>query len=117
MKLTAIIAQLFNGFQAVALSTTGSTSLTLAQFGRLKTVRISADAGAGTWTREVYFPKTNRIAGDKIHVRLDLAASVNQTINFRDNDAAGTILLTEVGSGSYEAKSLFFTYDGTNWFY
>lgn len=59
----------------------------------------------------------SRIAGDMFHVRLDLVASMNLTINFRDDDAAGTKLLAETGSGYYTAKSLWFTFDGTDWFY
>lgn len=112
-QVDAIIAALHDR-DAVSVSTAGTTEVTIDQYCKYFTYRVTAGAGAGTYTRNIDLPDTNRVNGDKVQVILIMAASVNPTIVIRDN-AGPTTLYSETGTGSTYTRPLWFTFNGTAW--
>jgi hypothetical protein len=99
---------------AASVSTAGDTEITIAEFCKYHTVRVTAGAGVGTYTRNIDLDSTNRASGDKAEVVVLFAASTNPTIVVRDNGGP-TTLYSETGSGVAYNRTLFFTWSGSAW--
>jgi hypothetical protein len=99
---------------AATVSSSGDTEISITQYCKYHTVRVTASAGAGAYTRNIDLDSTNRASGDKAEVVILFAASVNPTIVVRDNGGP-TTLYSETGSGVAYNRTLFFTWSGSAW--
>lgn len=110
-QVNAIVAALFaNASETV--SSAGSDTPTIAQYCKLFTYTITASGGSGSYTHNSTLSATNRIAGDKVCVSINMPASINPTIVIKNN--AGTAIWTEVSSGVAYIRQIWFTF-GTDW--
>ena len=103
-------------YQALTPSAAGNTTPSFVSGKRSKSLLVQAAAGAGTYTHIVILPTTDRQTGDRVEARLELVASANPTIEFRNATSGGTLLASRTGTTLGAANyCLLFTYNGSAW--
>lgn len=98
-----------------SVSSSGTTYLTLQTGEHSKTYTITAGTGSGAYTAIFPLLTSNANAGDTLTVNVDMAASTNPTVEFRNAAFNGTLLLTVTGDGSGVGFHALFTFNGTGW--
>jgi len=108
-----------NGFMTTetvaAFSTAGNSDVTLPTNGLHHVAFLTASAGGGTYTRTVSLLTTNATTGDLITLRVDVAASVNPTVEIRNASSGGTLLTTFTGDGTAGVIHGMYQYTGSAW--
>ena len=105
--------------QTIAPSATGSTSVSLAATQRWSSLLVQPTAGTGSYTHKIVLPTTNRLNGDVVNARLEMPASTNPSIEFRNASTSGTLLGPSgaaiaglAGAAVYELQ---FVFSGSAW--
>lgn len=111
------VSQTDRTYQGLSLSSAGTTQLSLSSLHRETTVKIAAGAGSGSYTQKIVLPATAaRKKGDQAHIRAELPASANPTLQFRNASDSGTLLETLTGLGGGAVTYLLeFVFDGSAW--
>lgn len=115
-EINAFLAGLFD-YDSESFSTAGTTTVTVTSGVKLLTLKVQASAGAEAYTRNIDLDNTDRLKGDRIDCRLEIAASANPTIVFRDA-ATAAVLATYVGNASFAqnlAPQFFMPIDEDAW--
>lgn len=93
----------------------GNTTLTLPARKHTHRAEIAV-GGVGSTTRIVIVPTANRNAGDRCIVGLDLPATAEITIEFRNGTSVGALLGSAIiTSGSAERARCEFVFTGAAW--
>ncbi len=79
------------------LSSTGTTTPAIGASNRVFDLLLQLGAGAGAYTRKVVLGTTSPQERDKVHIRAELPAHANPTLEIRNGTAGGTLLLTQPG--------------------
>jgi len=98
------------------ITSTATTTITLATTDLTKTVNLVATSGAGVFTHTVVLATTSAAAGDRATIMLALPASANPTVQFRTTTSGGTMLATVTGdptAAQYWTGN--FVFNGTAW--
>lgn len=110
--------------ESITVSTTGTTTLALKSQCADHIALVTAGAGSGAYTRKLVLPRLATaidattlapITGDRITIRVSLAASTNPTIAIHENTDAGSLLVTLTGTGTATARTLQFLWNGSAW--
>ena len=107
--------------QSLTPSAAGNTTITLSTARRISTLLVYPAAGSGSYTHKIVLPATGRQEGDLVKARVEMPASANPTIEFRDASSSGTTLRSlapmDDGAGSYLARTIVcsFVFNGTAW--
>lgn len=110
-----VVSSILTG-ETLTPSATGNSTLTIAASHRATSVLVQAAAGAGSYTHKVILPTTDRENGDIVEGRLELPASANPTIEFRNATSGGTLLGSRAGTTLGATNYTFrFTYRSTAW--
>lgn len=86
-----------------------------ALFERYTIRDLNAGSGIGTYTEIIVLSLTNAVAGDIVETCAIFAASVNPTIEVHNATSGGTLLWSQVGTGSIQTVTPAFKFNGTAW--
>jgi hypothetical protein len=99
------------------LSTAGNTDLPAATAqNRRRYFEVTVGAGSGAFTRTLAALTANAQAGDELEVSVTMPASLNPTVELRNNTSGGTLLATVPTDAAVSRTwSLWSRYNGTAW--
>lgn len=99
------------------LSTAGNTDLAAATAqNRRRFFEVTIGAGSGAFTRTLAALTANAQSGDELEISVSMPASLNPTVELRNNTSGGTLLAT-VPTDAAVARvwSVWSRYNGTAW--
>jgi hypothetical protein len=110
------IDAMFGEFSSISVSANGTTDLNPATKFAQWFIRITAQAGAGSYTYNFALKHDNPKIGAMFWIAINLSQSSNPTINIYDNSTSGTLLQTVSGDSSNATFYLLqCEYTGTAW--
>lgn len=108
--------QSISQYETLAISTTGTSTLTFEDFFSVYSVLATVTDGYGSaFTHKVVLPALNADSGDRCHIYFDMPADGDPTIEVRDLTDGGTILLSFTSHPIALPLKAEFVFDGTNW--
>jgi hypothetical protein len=112
----AVAAALLNATGILAITGAGDANLTWGAGIHNFIGAATVAAGSGAYASSLVLQSGNRVAGDRVELRIPVPASANPTINIYDGTDAGTLLAT-ILPDAVTARTYLLTayFDGTQW--
>jgi hypothetical protein len=114
-KLATISVTDLADYESVTFSAAGNTDITPTAGANQHTARVIPTAGAGTYTRTVSVLTANATDGTTCSLRVEMAASVNPTVEIRNATSGGTLLATAAPSATAYTVIYDLVYTGAAW--